>query len=412
MENTKDFFRRFSEKMKSLSMNEYLILALVTSVFISVYLLAALILLLPLYFVLTHQTEKALPKEKHEYALLIFSFLAMITTFSFSTDATAGNTTIKAFWLKLLSIGIVVLVFDIIFFSNIMTKRAFRMGLILSSVLSVTSFLIAVIQRILEIYPDPINRPGRVASIFFNENYYSTVIEFVIVISLYLLFSSAKKKNAILFGVIIIINVIGLYLCQCRSAYVAVAATVTVYIFLHFKKKRYSLLSFGLIAVCLLLITCLDHFGSDVFKRLDAETILNDFDFRLGIWKTALESIKTNPLFGRGYYSYAAVMNEVAGETKYVAIHAHNLIIEIVMNFGLVGTAFFMTYCVTSVAKCLKACFSMRNRTTFALVLSAALTIVIHGMLDITIFFPQTGFFAVFLLTCPQIYDEEKTNQG
>ncbi len=400
-----------NKKLKSLTLNEYIILALVVSTFVSAFLLSALVLLLPVYFIATHQVKKALPKKKHEYALLFFSFIALISTFAFSKDAVFGDILIKAVWIKFLSIGIIILVFDIFFFTNIMTRRAFHISMVLSSLLSITSFIVALIQKILGIFPDPIERPGRVASIFFNENYYGTVIEFVVIIALFLLFKSTKRKARILYTLVIIVNIAGLYLSQCRTAYISIALSILVFTYFHIDKKQFLKILLVLFSFFLVIMLCSKIVDHDFLNRFDLSTLFNDIDFRIGIWKNAFHSIAEYPLLGRGYYAYPAVISEIPGGTHYWAIHAHNLFIELMMDFGLVGAIFLIVFCIGAVNACTKACKTAQDKTCGALILSAILSIVIHGMLDITVIFPQTGFFPVLLLTISQTY-EAKENKG
>ena len=411
MEEIKMRLKDISLKLKELSLNEYIVIALISSVFISVYLQAALILLLPIFYIATKQTRKALPREKHEYALLAFSVLSMLTTFIRAEDATVREQVIKANWLKLLSIGIIILVFNIIFFSNIMTKRAFHLGMVLSAVLSITSFIIAVIQKFLGIHPDPITRPGRVASVYFNENYYSTVIEFIVIIALYLLFKSTNKKAKVFYGFVVTINIIGLYLSQCRTAYMAVTISIVTFFLIHLSKKQLCGIIFCILIIALLMTLCSKVINIEVLERFNLNRLISDFGFRSGIWKTALNSVKDYPFFGHGYYSYGAVMNNSTAMAQYTAIHAHNLIIEILMDFGIVGTALLLAYCIISVKKCLELSIASKEKTSLALIISTVLSIVVHGIFDITVIFPQTGFFVVFLLGIPQMFDEKVVNQ-
>jgi len=398
-------------KLKELTINEYIVIALVASAFISVFLLAALILLLPIFCIVTKQTEKAIPRKKHEYFLLIFTVFAFITTLLHSKDAVIGELVVKAVWLKLLGIGIMILAFDIFFFANIMTKRAFRLGLIVSTVMSITSFIVAVIQKILGIYPDPINRPGRVASVYFNENYYSTVIEFVVVIALYLLFKSKSNKLKFFYVTVIAVNIIGLSLSQCRTAYIAVTISIAAFLLIHFNKKQILGITLFILIAILLAMLFSESFNIEILERFHINTLIKDLDFRIGIWKNAFHSIKDNFFLGRGYYSYGAVMNEVPGGTEFTALHAHNLFIELLMDFGMIGAAFLFTYCILSVKNCMKASIMSKDKTSLALIISTVLCILIHGMFDITIIFPQTGFFAVFLLAIPKMFDHKEIEQ-
>ena len=286
-----------------------------------------------------------------------------------------------------------------------MTWRAFRYGMILASVMSVSSFLVAVVQRILHIYPDPIHRPGRVASIFINENYFSTVMEFVIIITMFLIYQMKGKKHKLIFGICFLCNLGGLYLSQCRTAFIAVAATIFIYLILSLKKKHFVTVGFILLFLAILLLALSKTTEISFLQRLTPEVIFKDLGYRTGIWKNALQSIRENPFFGRGYYSYGAVMNEIPNGYYFSAIHSHNLLIEILLDFGIIGAIFLLGFSTPLFYKGVKIAITTKNRAALALVLSTVANILIHGAFDLTLIFPQTGFFAVFLLVCPEMLD-------
>ena len=118
-------YLKIKNTIKSLTINEFVILLIVASSFVSVYLISLFILLLPFYFTFTRQYQKALPKTKGDYSLLIFALYAALVTLIQAKDSSINFFELKAIWLKFLGVGIIVLVFDIFFFKNIMTKRAY-----------------------------------------------------------------------------------------------------------------------------------------------------------------------------------------------------------------------------------------------------------------------------------------------
>ncbi len=402
MNTLKGYWSRGREVFSRLSVNDWVILLFVFSTFVSVFLQAAFIFLLPFYFLLTKQGKKALPKKKVDYLLLIFAMVAVLSTFLFAKDATINDFQIRAFHLKLLSLGVVVLVFDIYFFIEVMNKRLFRLGLQLFSLLSVSSFLVAQFQKIFEIYPDPVNRPGRVASVFMNENYFGTVIEFVSLITLYLFCQACNRKHRIVYGIVLLLNIIGLWYCQCRTAFIVIAAAFFVFVFIYKRKLSGFVLGFFALIGLLLL-----QYPSLLPRFESASSYL---DFRIGIWQTAFRSITDNLLIGRGYFSYSSAWIEYFSETYYPAIHAHNLYIEILLNFGLIGAICLGSFVMICAGKCIKCCLHAKDKLSLALVFSTITAIFVHGLADTTIFWPQTGFFVVFLLSCPRIYGK-KTNQ-
>lgn len=389
---------KWKQTISSLSKNEIMVLLFVTSVYVSVYAVAAMMLVYLFYIPLSGQWKKALPAKALDWLLLGFACSALISTLFFSKDGYLFDTLIPKHVFILLSIGILLLCFEIFFFEKTITKRIFSLGLRWMTVLSVTSFLLALFQKIFRIYPDPINRPGRVASVYNNENYYGMVIEFVAVICLYLFFQSKSKKQKSLYFVIFALNLIGLWFCQTRMAFLIIAATAFIFLFFNARKLSYAILSLIGIGSILLLI------NPSLLPRFDS--ISSYLDFRLGIWRQAKDAFFNVPLLGRGYYAYSTVWKEAVG-THYPALHAHNLYLESLLNFGIIGSTFLGSYSFIKIFQCIKKCRKNALRLEFSLALCFAVTVILHGLADTTVFWPQTGFFVVFLFIQPNIFNNE-----
>ena len=401
MDSRKRFIQFISRFFSETSANDVVVMALVSSVFISVFFSAALMVLLPLYILISRQWKKALPSSPFEYFLLLFSIIALISTCLYARDAQINSFLLKADYLKLLGIGIVLLSFDVFFFTKIVTKRSFDLGLKLSAWMSVSSFLVAVIQKCFGWIANPA-RPGRFASVFSNENYYGTVIEFMVLICIYLFFRSQSRKGKLLYFGILILNLLGLWFCQTRAAYITIAAALFLFFFIY--KRRTSYVILGMIAAAGVLLI----FFPQILPRFDSAS--EYLRFRFGIWEASLRCIKEHLWIGQGYYSYSTIW-KVYSNVRYFALHAHNLYIEMLLNFGILGTASLGLYCAERVWKCVRNAARSRNSLDLALILSSLASILIHGIADLTIFWPQTGFFAVFLLTLPQAYLSDSSKE-
>ena len=393
MEGIKIAWKRSFADLKA---NDYVVLLLITSAFVSVFLQTALMVLLPLYALLSRQGKKLLPKKKSDFLLIAFSLVAMLSTLLFSKDAVITDGALVKAYLKLLSVGIFILCFDIFFFVSILRRRSFLLGLKLSAVLSITSFAVAVYQKAAGIFPDPIQRPGRVASVFMNENYYGTIIEFIALICLYFIFRSESLREKIFFAIVYAMNVFGLWLCQSRMAYIVVALSFLLFLFVFQRRAAYIVMIIlaGFSSVLIRFPALLPRFDS----------ILSYLDFRLGIWDCAFRAFRLSPWIGRGYYSYSSIWTEVFAEEYFPALHAHNLYIELLINFGIIGFLLLSLFVLNKIFSCLKICYQQKDSLSIALIGSAALCIAVHGCADITIFWPQTGIFAALLFASPQVY--------
>jgi O-antigen ligase len=327
----------------------------------------------------------------------------MLSTFLFASEADINGFKLKPWLLKLLSVGIVVLCFDIFFFVNTITKKAFLLSLKLSALLSVFSLIVGLLQNHFDIYASPL-RPGRHASVFLNENYYGTAIEYLFLIALFLFFYEKKKSSKFFYGFVLLCNVLGLWLCQSRAAFIVVACASVIFLFIYGKRAVYIVAACAFAVFAIILI-----YNPSVLPRFDTSS--EYLQFRFGIWKVAWESILDQPLLGKGYLSYAAVWNE-SSNISYFALHAHNLYIEILLNFGLIGFFSLGGYSVFTTLESAKNCIRSKDRLSLALVISTACAVLIHGMADTTLFWPQTGIFVVYILSTPRLYLSASTKGG
>lgn len=394
MGRIKQHFKRIRNCFTDFSVNEWIVFLLVLSTFVSVYLLGAVILLLPFYIFISKQKKHFIPKNSCDYFVLVFAFVAFLSTLINSVDIQLENFLIKSEYLKLLGVGVIVLSFDIFYFVNTMTKRAFEYGLKLASTLSISSFLVALYQRIFHIYASP-SREGRYASIFMNENYYGNMIEFLVLICLYCIFRSKTKREKALHVTSLLCNLFGLWLCQSRTSYIVVAITLFIFLFICKRKVSFALLGFFILFGLFVL------YFPDLLPRI--ESTGSYLDFRLGIWDSALKAFLDSPILGRGYYSYGAVWKEYS-QSLFYAMHTHNLYLEILLNFGLVGGLSIGAYSVSNVFRSVKTSFGSKDLVSLSLIISLTAAILIRGMADTTLFWPQTGFLAVLVLCNPNVF--------
>ena len=389
--------KKFISSFPHYTRNEALILILIASAFLSVFLQAALMILLPVYMLATKQLKLALPKKKYGYLFLVFALVACLSTFLYAKDVWCGEFYLRALYLKVLSLLIILLAFDLYFFINIMTKKAFYAALKLCAALSITSFLVALVQKISGIYASA-DRPGRYASVFMNENYYGTVIEFVVLIATFYFVEKKSLQNRLYYAGVIVFNILGLWFCECRTAYIAVAASVLFYLFMHRRKFLWVIIFIAVVAAIAVIK------NPSLLPRFD--TSFEYLSYRFGIWKSALKCFADYPLIGRGYYAYSAIWAKYS-DAQFYAIHSHNLYIECFLNFGIVGTFSLGGFCFYTLRDFFRAGKKAGKKNEIALCSAALCAILLHGLADTTLFWPQTGIFAALLLTCPQIVQEK-----
>lgn len=269
-----------------------------------------------------------------------------------------------------------------LYIRSIMTRSIFNEAMDLICVGSILSLFVALYQKAAALTTMPDYRP---VSVFINANYYGMIIEFVVIIALYRIFTNAEL-SAFYFAVIGL-NFIGLYLTASVSSFTAMFAAVTLMLFLKNKNK----IAFAFILSVIVFIGLLAVFpqllprGSQAIDRTLAQ--------RLSIWTASVQGIEQHPFFGRGAMAYQMIYEQFSGYKTY---HCHNLFLDILLNFGIVGFACIGVY----VGVQTKLLFlRVRNNICMdmnILMAAAALAVFVHGLTDVTILWIQTG--ALFAL--------------
>lgn len=191
---------------------------------------------------------------------------------------------------------------------------------------------------------------------FFNPNYYGAFLALLIV---YYHIKKYDRKYLLVF-------IIALILTGSRFALVSLILT---YALVLLDKNRVL----GSIALIISLIYFyLVYKGIVPFVR--ADTISKYLDLRLWIYQLGIKGMSHGFLLGHGptyFYEYS----------KHVYPHSHNILIEYILCYGLIGLVYAL-YNISEVK------FNKKKILVIAL-------IMIHGLADYTIFWPQVAL--VFL---------------
>lgn len=191
---------------------------------------------------------------------------------------------------------------------------------------------------------------------FFNPNYYGAFLALLIV---YYHIKKYDRKYLLVF-------IIALLLTGSRFALVSLILT---YALVLLDKNRVL----GSIALIISFIYFyLVYKGIVPFVR--ADTISKYLDLRLWIYQLGIKGMSHGLLLGHGptyFYEYS----------KHVYPHSHNILIEYILSYGLIGLVYAL-YNISEV--------KFNNKKILVIAL-----IMIHGLADYTIFWPQVAL--VFL---------------
>lgn len=242
-------------------------------------------------------------------------------------------------------------------------------------------------------------RENRLNSVFFNANYYAMVIEFILMCIIYKFFTVKNNlKKSIYYVIVGLINLFLLYMTGCRTALIATAGAILVFLIIN---KNYKLC--GLIGLMVASLAGFFIINPDKFPRI--ERIVSNYAVRIKIWKAAIQGIKAHPLFGQGPMTYMMIFKQYGGHATQ---HAHSVYLDPILSFGIVGIATLVPYVIDNCRRLWIVWKKQLNRSYVALVISCIVIILLHGTLDYTIFWIHSGLLFIFIASSFAMYKETK----
>lgn len=374
--------KRYKKMINCYSRDELMVFAIVFSAFLSVYAVMACALFVFLHLV--YQKRLSLLLRQYSCSKYLLAFCAL----SFLVSLVYGN--LQG---TLIALGMCLIFIISLFMRRVMTKWLFEKSIDLACFASLICFAIALSQHFL-MASDP---EYRATSTMMNANYYAAVIEIIILMCVYrLLGKRLDKTRRWFYCLVIAANAGGLLLCGCRTTMITVLAVVPVFMLFH---KRYRLFAYYMAISLSLVIAFLCIPG--LFPR--GGDMGEDLGTRVFIWQTALKGFVTHPLFGQGGNTYAQIYASYHG---YAAPHAHNILLDPLLNFGLVGVALLIPFLLSYIRSVFHLYRTEQQSGLFMLCVGVTLAILLHGITDVTVFWPQTGLLIAFVYSATGIYEK------
>ena len=355
--------------------NGLLMLALTVSVFMPFYITLACMVLTAIIAVIKKPFRKAI--FLNPYNLFIMSIMVYGAIVS-----SIYSNLIGVFYALIFLLALLVMFYG----KYIMTRDLFDMMMDTACFTSVLCVPVALIQMI---WFSWITVDGRPPATFTNANYYGMMIEFVVIICMYRIFTNPNIKMRKWYVGVILVNLVGLYLSASMSSCMTLFLTMLIYLMVKGKYRSAVTVLFLLVA-----LTAMILLSGQVFPRMDTTTSI--FRVRIDVWSTALKGIADHPLFGMGPGAYRLIWEAHQG---FQTFHAHNLFLDTLLNFGIIGGCALFFYMLLQI-KLLMRQFqypSRKNRNILILVMLAA--VLIHGCTDVTIFWVQTGMLFLLVYT-------------
>ncbi|WP_425539609.1 O-antigen ligase family protein [Microaceticoccus formicicus] len=226
---------------------------------------------------------------------------------------------------------------------------------------------------------------NRADSVFFNPNYYGMVGDFMFLIGLKRYIDNHEKRIKFLYGTYLVIAAMAVYLSGSRGAQIALIFGALALSINLKDYKTTNLLILGItVGLGLVIIT-----GNMANTRL--ATVTQDYGLRRSIWGSSIRFINKHMLIGAGPLGIQAVYDLIRSRE---VIHSHNILLDFLVNYGLTGMVLIYPFAQAIIDRINK----IKNSEQFGLIFALTVTILIHGIVDVTIFWHQTAFIYFLLV--------------
>ena len=230
---------------------------------------------------------------------------------------------------------------------------------------------------------------GRTSSVFFNANYYGYMLELFVIMALY----RFENRHSTGYLIILFANLGSILLCDCRTAWVALAVALTFYA-VHYKRDVKWVMVIMLVTILSIIVVL----GVPMFSgRMESEVLDKDVNKRYQIWLTAYEWIGKQPLFGYGMNSFREIC--VRTQAKRIRWHSHNLVLNVLLDFGVIGLAYFSCMAGKIVSVLNKPQYCVSYGMIRKLIMVATLATLIHGVTDVPVLGVQTALALIFIIS-------------
>ena len=280
------------------------------------------------------------------------------------------------------------------YLKSVLTKQLVEKMLKLACYMFLYTGLYAIIEFVLvRVFYIDNGHSGRVASVFFNPNYYGSICAIMLGVALYKLFVGNMKNPLYYFTVLSAL--IGLLLCM--SIFSIFEAIICVALILYYTNHRYLLATY----LCLIVLAfVIIFYVPALFTRLS--DVFATLSQRVRIWRLSFIEIGQAPLFGKGAMTYNLISPDFKGKLDfavYVNYHAHNLVLDSLINYGFIGTGILLYFVVSIVKKCSRENLNQRDYMLFSLIKAVFIAMLCHSFVDITFFWVQTGMLYMLIFS-------------
>ena len=236
----------------------------------------------------------------------------------------------------------------------------------------------------------------RITSTFMNANIYAMIIDFVCVICMYRFVKNENILYRIFYFIVVLFNFFVLYLTGSRTALLTFVIIFPIFLYCIRWKKLF------ITSIVLELCVCgLVFLKPNLIPRISD---MSTFASRIKIWKTAFLCISMYPFFGWGPQTYKQFYPLVHGHK---APHAHNIYIDSILSYGIVGTLILLVYIFLLNKEIFTSNTRKENPALFGMMMCFIVIVLIYGLLDCTLNIVATGTLCFIILNSACMYLEK-----
>jgi len=175
-----------------------------------------------------------------------------------------------------------------------------------------------------------------------NLGRFSKFYDLVIPINLALIFITKDNMKKVLFTLALLLSIITILLMQMRGSYVVIFLAILAIAFVY-RKKLFIFILIIPFFIAIMMPSNMATRAQEMFKfggYLKSDGVLN---YRTEAWKGAVRIIKERPVLGLGVgkSNFGRTVKKF-DDLKIPYDHAHNTILQIAVELGLIGLAAFL----------------------------------------------------------------------
>lgn len=165
-----------------------------------------------------------------------------------------------------------------------------------------------------------------------------------------------RSKYRIAYFLLALLSIYCVFLSGSRGGLIAIGVLIISFALIYPKKLKHKflLLLSGCVFMLCAWLFIVPILPENIIARLSVENVIETGGSgRWSIWKSMMDEIVNSPdefLFGRGIHA----MHEVAPDGKWRQVVAHNQIIQVLYNQGLIGLIAFTALTAGSFLRCIK----------------------------------------------------------